>query len=227
MEDIKNPAIHFIENLLYAIIHINTLSTFDLNTQQTNIINLNSLNELSSDNFGKISTIKNINHIIFLCHKMTGLINCFDVKSGKIIKSLNNNENNCIKNIWIMDVAENKNYIALANSSYEIYIYDNRYSGKGPVSFHKEKEHESYVNEIDIAFNNNASQLSFSGIGKTIDIFKTDFKEEIFSEKMFIHDGHRSSKVNSILTHKWHPTLNNTLFSVDDIGILQAWRYKE
>lgn len=123
---------------------------------------------------------------------------------------------------WTFDITPDGTYVAFASSKGNIRIYDTR-STKMPLVNSNMNVEETSVNP-NIRFGS-SSLLSVSGYDKCINIYniKSSLSE---LTHIFCHDGHRNNGMKEVLIHIWHPSSENLIFSADNTGELQSWRFK-
>ncbi|CAL4103127.1 unnamed protein product [Meganyctiphanes norvegica] len=123
---------------------------------------------------------------------------------------------------FTFDITPDGIYIALASSKGNIKVYDTRNSKKAILS------KNIYVGESPVFHNikfGSSSLLSVSGYDRLVHIF--DIKSSLSElTNVFRHDGHRNTGIKTIVTHEWHPSSDNLIFSADNTGELQSWTFK-
>ncbi|RXG56106.1 WD repeat-containing protein 73 [Armadillidium vulgare] len=159
------------------------------------------------------------NELIIGCRD-TGLLQNFDIRSQKS-NSVELNEKNCK---WSYSLSYNRRNVCIVNSLGYFYLFDTRNLSKeiSKLKFDYDVCEENGI-YLRAHFDPSDSFVSISGFDKCVNVFPGN--ASIDNSPIFCHDGH-TKRSHYICGHIWHPTLTNVIFSFDDNGTLQAWKFR-
>lgn len=168
-----------------------------------------------------ISEVKCVGDKIFICLRDKGCVLIFDPRTDSVVQEVK--VQTYTSGLWAMDTSENSDCIALASSCGNVSVHDLGNTCKEIYSFNTQ-EAQSSSQKVTVNLSPTDSLLSLSGFDKTVEIL--NYKSGEGEGKVFCHDGHRGEGVQGIVTHMWHPSQKNLLFSADNTGKLNAWSFK-
>lgn len=126
---------------------------------------------------------------------------------------------------WTSVTSPSGDKMASLNCEGKIFVFDTRNLSKEVSYFESEFGLcENYGEHLSLNFDPTETLISVSGFDKCVKVFSLQSSSRI-REPIFNHDGH-SKKTDHICGHLWHPSLSKVIFSYDEKGILQAWRFK-
>nr|XP_027231012.1 WD repeat-containing protein 73-like [Penaeus vannamei] len=150
-----------------------------------------------------------------------GITYVYELGTGKVIQEITAPDTS--SGFWKVDISHDEKFVAFANSNGRVNVYDTRKLSE--AVFDKKKEVQDHtISNHQIQFSPSGNLLSLSGYSKLVEVF--DVSENSDGAEVFCHDGHRGEQISTILTHLWHPSQSKLVFSADDMGTLQAWRFK-
>lgn len=167
----------------------------------------------------KISEVKCAGDKLFICLENKGSVLIIDQRTGSLVQEI---EQKDTSGLWTMDTSEDLDFVALASSCGSAYVCDLRDNRK--IYSCTSENAQNWSQKVTVHLSPSGSYLSISGFDKTVEIHNYKCRES--DSKVFCHDGHRGEDVHGILTHMWHPTQKKLLFSADNTGKLNAWRFK-
>lgn len=168
----------------------------------------------------KISEIKCVGHKVFICSRRKGSVLILDQRTDSFVQEVQVQKDT--SGLWTMD-ANQDDIVALASSCGSVSVRDLRHTHKEIYSHNVGSAHKS-SQKVTVHLSPSDPLLSVSGFDKTVEIH--DYLCGESDGKVFCHDGHRGQDVQGIVTHMWHPAQKKLLFSADDTGKLNAWRFK-
>ncbi|XP_076032654.1 integrator complex assembly factor WDR73-like isoform X2 [Oratosquilla oratoria] len=176
----------------------------------------------STEKEGDISVLKAQNDDLYVCLKNRNHIMKYDTRSNCWTDLVN--EKSFGNMIWTMDVCINK-MIACVSSQGQYYLYDQRFL-KNVVQNTAIGMETNSSTHLQISFSPTTNNLiGISGFDKTLMIYDVADKSEN-PKPVFVHDGHRNKGADMIIMHLWHPCIEQLMFSADNQGELQAWKFR-
>lgn len=204
---------------VYAGDSLSNLTQLDLSSEKTHKPILTSSFHGRSD---KISELKCVGDNLFICLENIGSVLVSDQRTDSIVREVKVQKD--ISGLWTMDTTKDLfGFVALASSCGCVSVYDLRSTQKESYSCSSGNA-QNLSQRVTVHLSPFDSLLSVSGFDKTVEIH--DYKCGGSDGKVFSHDGHRGEGVQGIVTHMWHPAQRKLLFSADDTGKLNAWRFK-
>lgn len=167
----------------------------------------------------EISEIKCVGDKIFICSRRKGSVLVLDQRTDSFVQKVEVQKDT--SGLWMMDASQD-DIVALASSCGSVSVHDLRHAQREIYSHNSESAHKS--SQVTVHLSPTDPLLSVSGFDKTVEIH--DYLIGESDGKVFCHDGHRGQDVQGIVTHMWHPAQTKLLFSADDTGKLNAWRFK-
>ncbi|XP_068236117.1 WD repeat-containing protein 73-like isoform X1 [Palaemon carinicauda] len=227
-KDVESYPIADANSVVYYGIDISDVVTYDLSSETSKNISLvpDSTESLSKDiNSGAIGDLCSKYGNIYICLNHSGNVLIFDPRKNHLLQKGIYCEP--LGGRWTLDVSDSGHYVATFGSNGCLRLYDSRNFNKflWNKDFKVQEEFKSKSDEcICVKLSPHNNLVSVSGIDRNIHI--SGINEIPKDDNLFIHDGHRDREIQSISTHLWHPEQENLLFSADDTGQLQAWRFK-
>ena len=203
---------------VYAGDSLSNLTQLDLSSEKTHhsIVFSN-----ASQKNGDISEIVCMGDKLYICLRNEGCLLICDPKTNSVLQSVQVQDPS---GIWTMDASMDSDFIALASSCGSVSVYDMRNTSQEMYSYNY-KDAQDRTCKPTVHFSPFDPFLSVSGFDKTVEIL--NYKCGKSESKIFRHDGHRGKDVQSVMTHLWHPMQKNLLFSADNTGKFNAWRFKQ
>lgn len=204
---------------VYAGDTLSNLTQLDLSSEKTHQPVMFSS---ASQRNGDISEIVCVDNKLFICLRNEGSLLICDPRTDSVLQEVQVQKGTSGR--WTMDASKDGDFIALASSCGSVSVHDIRNTRQEMYSYNSGKEQDK-TQKVTVHFSPSDPLLSVSGFDKTVEIF--NYKCGKNDSKVFRHDGHRGESVHVVVTHLWHPVQKNLLFSADDTGNLNAWRFKK
>ncbi|XP_066940287.1 uncharacterized protein [Macrobrachium rosenbergii] len=223
---IENCPVAAAGSVAYYGIDISDVMAYDLSSDTSKDISLvtGSLEPLSKEvNSRTISELCAKHGNLYLCLNHTGSVLMYDPRKSQVSQKGVYSEP--VGGRWTLDISDSGHYISTFSSNGTLRLLDSRNFSEllFTRSFEVQEEFRVAAEEcICVRLCPHNSFVSVSGIDRNVQILDINEKDTI----TFVHDGHRDKEIQSISTHIWHPVQENLLFSADNTGQLQAWRFK-
>lgn len=203
---------------VYAGDSLSNLTLLDLSSEKTHVpVTLSNATKRNGD----ISEIVCVDDKVFICLKNEGCLLICDHKTNSVLQEV---QVEAPSGMWTMDASKDGNFIALASSCGRVSVRDTRYIHQEMYS-HNLEDVLDRTRKVTVHFSPSDPLLSVSGLNNIVEIL--NYKCGEGESKIFSHDGHRGKNVHTVVTHMWHPVQKNILFSADDTGKINAWRFKQ
>ncbi|MPC11976.1 WD repeat-containing protein 73 [Portunus trituberculatus] len=205
-------------NHVYAGDSLSNLSILDLSSEKAHIpVTLSNATKRNGD----ISEIVSVDDKLYICLKNEGCLLICDHRTNSILQEVQVKKPS---GVWTMNASKDGNFVALASSRGRVSVLDTRYTHREVFS-HSLEYALNRTGNVTVHFSPSDPLLSVSGLNSVVEIM--NYKCGEGDSKVFSHDGHRGKCVHTIVTHLWHPLQKNLLFSADDTGKINAWRFKQ
>lgn len=211
------------ESSIYSATDVTNLTDFNFNTNKVSLLSSlpSQINREDRDNALSISSIVYRSGKLYVGLSEKGITYVYELGTGKVIQEITAPDTS--SGFWKVDISHDEKFVAFANSNGRVNVYDTRKLSE--AVFDKKKEVQDHtISNHQIQFSPSGNLLSLSGYSKLVEVF--DVSENSDGAEVFCHDGHRGEQISTILTHLWHPSQSKLVFSADDMGTLQAWRFK-
>ncbi|XP_042222111.1 WD repeat-containing protein 73-like isoform X2 [Homarus americanus] len=223
--DVKDATLALSGATVYSGTSLSSISSFNLNSQAASDLPEICNNTTNSSTWGcndMISNMSCVSEKLFIGLRDKGNVLLCDPRTGRVAQEIVVPESS--GETWTMDVSCDGGSVVIANSCGVLNVFDLRNNIKSIFATSMKVQKKKVVNHR-VCISPGDSLLSVSGYDKHIQVFNLKIPETN-GESIFSHDGHRGHNVQNIVTHLWHPTQKKLLFSADDTGKLQAWRFK-
>ncbi|XP_047485186.1 WD repeat-containing protein 73-like [Penaeus chinensis] len=211
------------ESCIYSATDVTNLTDFNFNTNKVSQLSSlpSQISRKGSDDALKISSIVYRSGKLYIGLSERGITYVYELGTGKVIQEITASDT--LSGFWKIDISQDEKFVAFANSNGRVNVYDTRKLSEAVFEEKKEVQDQTKSNH-QIHFSPEGNLLSLSGYSKLVEVF--DVSDHSDRTEVFCHDGHRDEQISTILTHLWHPSQNKLVFSADDMGTLQAWRFK-
>lgn len=222
--DVKDASLAATRSSVYSGASLSSISIFDLSSHKT--CNLGAISNNSASAWGSVDMISNMSFVsekLFIGLRDKGNVLLYEPRVGLIMQEIEQPKFSGDK--WTMDVSYDGCIVAIANASGALNVYDLRNVSKAIFTYSLVMQGKKDINH-KVCVSPTDSLLSVSGYDNYIRVF--NFKcPEVKGGCIFTHDGHRGTHVQNIITHLWHPSQEKLLFSADNTGKLQGWRFRQ
>lgn len=222
--DLRDSSLAATDNSIYFGASLSSISSFDLSSHKS--CNLKGISNISASTWSSVDVISNMKYVserLFIGLRDRGNVLLYEPRVGMVMKEIEPPKKFDEK--WTMDVNYDGCVVAVASASGDLNVYDLRNVSKAMYVCALDVQEKKNINH-KVCISPTDSLLSVSGYDTYVQVF--DFKcLEVKGGCIFTHDGHRGSHVQNILTHLWHPSQEKLLFSADNTGKLQGWRFKQ
>ncbi|XP_042891234.1 WD repeat-containing protein 73-like [Penaeus japonicus] len=221
--DTVDAALTQSETSVYSATDLSNLTDFNLNSNKVSLLSSlpNQTNGKGNNDALNVSNLVHRSGNLYIGLSERGMTYVYELGTGKVIREISAPSN--ASGNWKTDVSHDEKFVALSNSVGTVSVYDVRKLSKAVFEIKKEVQDQT-ASSHQVHFSPSGNLLSLSGYNKFIEVF--DISDPSDGTGVFCHDGHRGKEVSSILTHLWHPSQSKLVFSADDTGTLQAWRFK-
>ncbi|KAK7073707.1 hypothetical protein SK128_012707 [Halocaridina rubra] len=226
-QDIQDASLALNDSEVYSGTAVSNIQIYDLNSDASRNLSLDVHCGSSPDEESSVInelSVKNNKIYIGLMNK--GQVLVYDTRQTNSVSSIKPPIHSSGR--WTLDVSNDGTFISTLDATGIVNVYDHRkiaspvFKNFIPVQETADRESNS---RLIAQFSPCQTYLSTSGIDKKIHVF--DFRNEGKDSCVFCHDGHRNEETRSITMHIWHPQQENLVFSADNSGQLQAWKFKQ
>lgn len=168
----------------------------------------------------RVSEVKCVGEKLFICLRDEGSVLVYDPRRESAVQEIQMQDTS---GMWTMDASEHHpDIVAVASSCGSLHVRDLRTTHK--IYSYNSGKAQNLSQKPTVHLSPSDPLLSLSGLDRTVEIH--DYQRGESDGRVFCHDGHRGEAVQGIVTHMWHPVQTKLLFSADDTGKLNAWRFK-